>query len=191
MLKESSRLRAVAVSIDSVRLVMSDMKANRSGIDGSSYNPISGIRREQYRCTSFLLSILVISEYIPIVLYKGANYTTLSLPSPSDLARFTHILLQNEIPFLTTLWYLTHSKSPALERPITTIYNPSPMPTPTQISYEIKWEHVDWLVVNEGEAQQLLDAFPAPSFVLSPETQLLGDSPSSALRSSRLISRLA
>jgi ribokinase len=65
------------------------------------------------------------------------------------------------------------------------------MPTPTQISYEIKWEHVDWLVVNEGEAQQLLDAFPAPSLVLSPETQLLGDSPSSALRSSRLISRLA
>lgn len=119
------------------------------------------------------------------VLYKGANYTSLPSPTVSDLAPCSHLLLQNEIPFDATLSYLALSKSPALKRPITTIYNPSPMLTSAQISKEMKWDQIDWLVVNEGEAQQLLDAFPAPS---QPETNLSEDILDSA---SRLISRLA
>ncbi|KAF7968147.1 hypothetical protein HWV62_31718, partial [Athelia sp. TMB] len=67
------------------------------------------------------------------------------------------MLLQNEIPFETTLEYLRLSKH--AKRPITTTFNPSPMPTPAQISGEIRWDCIDWLVVNEGEARELLAAF--------------------------------
>jgi ribokinase len=104
-----------------------------------------------------------------------------------ELAPFTHILLQNEIPISTTLSYLAFSKSPALGRRITTIYNPSPIPTPTQILHEIDWGCIDWLIVNEGEAQQLLDAFPASSPTSPPEIHL----PGSVSYSLNLISRLA
>lgn len=64
------------------------------------------------------------------------------------------------------------------------------MPTPAQISHDIEWEHIDWLVVNEGEAQQLLDAFSAASHVILPEAQIPEGAPASVLRSSELLSRL-
>jgi ribokinase len=62
------------------------------------------------------------------------------------------------------------------------------MPTPAQISNEMKWEHIDWLVVNEGEAQQLLDVFP---YSYPTSRKLPGNVPDSALHSSVLILRLA
>jgi ribokinase len=74
---------------------------------------------------------------------------------------------------------------------MTTIYNPSPMPTPTQISTEMKWEHVDWLVVNEGEAQQLLKALCYSSSLEKSQSQSPSDTPDAALRSSLLLSQLA
>jgi ribokinase len=65
------------------------------------------------------------------------------------------------------------------------------MPTPVQISNEIKWKHVDWLVVNQVEVQQLLDAFPASPTTSPTEFSLTGYVSDIALRSSALISRLA
>ena len=67
------------------------------------------------------------------------------------------MLLQNEIPLQSTLDQLLHAKSQSPK--ITTIYNPSPMLTPAQISSEFKWEYVDWLIVNEGEARELVGVF--------------------------------
>ncbi|KZP17044.1 Ribokinase-like protein [Athelia psychrophila] len=92
-----------------------------------------------------------------IILFKGANHATLAAPTTSSFEPYTHMLLQNEIPFETTLEYLSMSKHS--QRPITVTYNPSPMPTPAQISGEIRWDCIDWLVVNEGEARELLAAF--------------------------------
>ncbi|KDQ56648.1 hypothetical protein JAAARDRAFT_70363 [Jaapia argillacea MUCL 33604] len=94
-----------------------------------------------------------------IILYKGANHTpSFPLPLPSTPTH-THLLLQNEIPFTTTLAYLSHSKSqPTGPRSkITTFFNPSPLPTPSQLK-SFPWHQVDWLIVNEGEAKSLLAA---------------------------------
>jgi ribokinase len=65
------------------------------------------------------------------------------------------------------------------------------MPTPAQISNEMKWTHVDWLVVNQVEVQQLLDAFPYSPTASSTEFSIAGNVPESALCSSALISQLA
>jgi ribokinase len=78
-----------------------------------------------------------------------------------------------------------------LARHITTVYNPSPMPTSSQIANEMKWEHIDWLLVNEGEAQQLLDIIPAPLAISKTTTKLPGNVPDSVLHPCELILRLA
>lgn len=110
-----------------------------------------------------------------VVLFKGANHVPLAAPTTSTFEPYTHMLLQNEIPFETTLEYLAISKhSPRI---ITVTFNPSPMPTPTQISREIRWDCIDWLVVNEGEARELLAAFtdaPPPDI---PPLNLTTDEP--------------
>lgn len=46
-------------------------------------------------------------------------------------------------------------------RNATTIFNPSPLPTPEQIS-KFPWEKVNWLIVNEGEAQDLYSILSQP-----------------------------
>ena len=71
------------------------------------------------------------------------------------------MLLQNEIPLQSTLDQLLHAKSQSPK--ITTIYNPSPMLTSAQISSEFKWELIDWLIVNEGEARELTEVFDPTS----------------------------
>jgi len=63
------------------------------------------------------------------------------------------------------------------------------MLTSTQISHEMEWEHIDWLIVNEGEAQQLLDAFPVS--LDSVEATMPGNAPDQVWSSSQLLSRLA
>lgn len=69
------------------------------------------------------------------------------------------------------------------------------MPSSTIISTEMKWEYVDWLVVNEGEAQQLLNSFchfSTPDLYSGNcQSQLLFDLPDCAIRSSVLLSQLA
>ncbi|XAO25597.1 hypothetical protein I312_104425 [Cryptococcus bacillisporus CA1280] len=91
-----------------------------------------------------------------IVLHAGANYY---LPSPTpapSLSTYTHLLVQNEVPLSSTLAYLTAAgqSSP----PLTSVFNPSPMLTPSQLR-EFPWKHLSWLIVNEGELGDLLLAF--------------------------------
>ncbi|WVW87026.1 hypothetical protein I302_109082 [Kwoniella bestiolae CBS 10118] len=89
-----------------------------------------------------------------IVLHAGANYHLPSpLPSP-NLQAYTHVLLQNEIPLQSTLSYLKASKQEGL----ISVFNPSPMLSPAQLR-EFPWDCLSWLIVNEGELFDLLDAF--------------------------------
>ncbi|KAI0078058.1 Ribokinase-like protein [Panus rudis PR-1116 ss-1] len=90
-----------------------------------------------------------------IILHRGANYT--SYPSDNVLSTpFTHLLTQNEIPFDSTLAALSHAHSIGA----TTIFNPSPMPSPSQLQ-TFPWTQLSWLIVNQGEATSLLKAFAA------------------------------
>ncbi|KAJ6618172.1 Ribokinase-like protein [Mycena sp. CBHHK59/15] len=87
-----------------------------------------------------------------IILFKGANYS--SLPSQAIHPDTTHILLQNEIPLASTFEYLAHASS---SRPISAIFNPSPMPTPAELQ-SFPWSQLTWLIVNSGEASDLCKA---------------------------------
>ncbi|KAJ7770260.1 Ribokinase-like protein [Mycena maculata] len=86
-----------------------------------------------------------------IVLYKGANYV--SLPPHAIHPNTTHILLQNEIPLPATIEYLARGSSSK----ISTIFNPSPMPTPEELRV-FPWHQLTWLIVNSGEALDLCKA---------------------------------
>ncbi|PWN52598.1 Ribokinase-like protein [Violaceomyces palustris] len=102
-----------------------------------------------------------------IVLLKGANYSTSSKSSdPSQVfgstpRPVTHLMVQNEIPIQVTTSFLLHSRK--LGSPnVTTIFNPSPMPSVQEI-LDFPWSTIDVLIVNEGEALELLNAFSSSS----------------------------
>jgi ribokinase len=92
-----------------------------------------------------------------IVLFPGANHSAVvkrecgvqdlmgNLTGPSP----RHILLQNEIDFEATLNYIQHALATQVW-----IFNPSPVPSPAQVS-RIPWGRIDWLIVNVHEAGQL------------------------------------
>ncbi|KAH9973981.1 Ribokinase-like protein [Lactifluus volemus] len=90
-----------------------------------------------------------------IILHKGANYALPESPARSDIQRhltgISHLLLQNEIPWTNTLAYLEYAHAQG----IVTIFNPSPLPTDTQL-HDFPWVALSWLIVNEGEAETLL-----------------------------------
>ncbi|GAA5906876.1 hypothetical protein JCM5296_005554 [Sporobolomyces johnsonii] len=92
-----------------------------------------------------------------IVLLPGANFT--SSPSPlaslssSKLSSYTHLLLQNEIPLESTKQALRDAKSAGL----TTILNPSPMLSQEALR-SFEFEKLDWLLINEGEGEDLVAA---------------------------------
>lgn len=94
------------------------------------------------------------------VLLKGANYSEdKALASPetafsSFTNQPTHLVLQNEIPLEHTKAFLSHASS----KGICTIFNPSPMLTVSEIK-QFKWDQVSVLIVNGGEALDLLEAF--------------------------------
>ncbi|EMS23165.1 ribokinase [Rhodotorula toruloides NP11] len=96
-----------------------------------------------------------------IVLLPGANFSQISplhdLTS-AQLSTYSHILLQNEIPLQETKGALRRAKSAGL----TTLFNPSPMPS-RQALTEFEWQHLDWLVINEGEGADLLAALADPT----------------------------
>ncbi|KAF4598360.1 Ribokinase [Pleurotus pulmonarius] len=96
-----------------------------------------------------------------IILYPGANFYSLPLPRALD-ARYTHLLLQNEVLFSSTQTYLRLSKSS--NPPIVSIFNPSPMPSKEQIAH-IPWISLDWLIVNQGEATTLCEIFTEESIL--------------------------
>ena len=91
------------------------------------------------------------------VLFPGANHSQLHeerFGDASDDHYFpgaTHLLLQNEIHPRSTRYALEHAHGAI------TILNPSPLPSPSQLS-DFPWSLVDWLIVNEGEAEDLFRA---------------------------------
>ena len=99
----------------------------------------------------------MLTSLLPPVLHHAANHIELPPPTPGSLEGFTHLLLQNEIPFKTTTEYL--SAADALG--IVTIMNPSPLPTAEQ-TREFPWGKLTWLIVNDGEARDLLTSVGEP-----------------------------
>lgn len=91
------------------------------------------------------------------VLHAGANYHIPASDTPPQLSGFTHLLLQNEIPLSSTLSYLTAASSLG----VISTFNPSPMLTPGQLR-SFPWQSLSWLIVNEGELGDLLQAFEIP-----------------------------
>jgi len=83
-----------------------------------------------------------------IVLLKGANYA--HLDADQDIAKVTHLVLQNDLPLGTTKAYL----QAASNADVVTIFNPSPMLSGEEVR-SFDWELVDVLVVNESEAEAL------------------------------------
>ncbi|KAF8627545.1 hypothetical protein AX15_004379 [Amanita polypyramis BW_CC] len=89
-----------------------------------------------------------------IVLFPGANYSQVHekrFEDVSDDHHFpdaTHLLLQNEICKASTHYALEHAGNAVV------ILNPSPLPSPSQIKV-FPWHKIDWLIVNEGEAEDL------------------------------------
>ena len=91
------------------------------------------------------------------VLHKGANFALPDPPTQNDVERhltgISHLLLQNEIPWASTLAYLEYAHA----RGIVTLFNPSPMPADAELR-AFPWTNLSWLIVNEGEAESLLRA---------------------------------
>lgn len=88
-------------------------------------------------------------------MHKGANYALPDPPARSDVERHltdvSHLLLQNEIPWASTLAYLEYAHTLGT----VTIFNPSPLPADAQL-HTFPWVTLSWLIVNEGEAETLL-----------------------------------
>ena len=97
------------------------------------------------------------SSYVHPVLFKGANYAA-HPASPTEVFSFgiTHLLLQNEIPLSNTLEFLN-----AAPPNVSTIFNPSPLPSPSDL-LTFPWSKLSWLILNETEADALLEAFDNP-----------------------------
>jgi len=86
-----------------------------------------------------------------IILYKGANYA--SIHAYAIHPHTTHAVFQNEIPLSSTLEALARASSSK----ISTIFNPSPLPTPKELK-TFPWHQLAWLIVNSGEALDLCTA---------------------------------
>ena len=91
------------------------------------------------------------------VLFKGANYAN-HPTAPTEVFSFgvTHLLIQNEIPYSNTLAFLA-----AAPPNVSTIFNPSPLPSPEEVM-AFPWTRLTWLIVNEHEAKSLLAIFDSP-----------------------------
>jgi len=126
-----------------------------------------------------------------IILFKGANFASLPVP-PARMVHpsTTHVLLQNEIPLETTLTYLDYALSPSLPRPVTTVFNPSPMLTSSQIR-TFPWHKVNWLIVNEGEVSDLCKIFELDPQMSLPDSEMVAGTPLSRLSAYPLLLRLS
>ncbi|KAI7964300.1 hypothetical protein MJO29_004727 [Puccinia striiformis f. sp. tritici] len=92
-----------------------------------------------------------------IILVPGTNHAPPQfwpeLESILIPTKYSHVLLQNEIPMAQTV--LTSKTAHSLG--ITTIFNPSPLPSLDEVKEVVDWSCIDWLVVNEEEARMLRD----------------------------------
>jgi ribokinase len=97
------------------------------------------------------------------VLFPGANHSKLyETQSEGWFPETTHLLLQNEIHVQSTHYALQNVRN------ATVILNPSPLPSADEIR-KFPWHKVDWLIVNEAEAEGLYfftsgtEGAPSPS----------------------------
>ena len=89
------------------------------------------------------------SRFYFLVLFPGANHSKLHEIQPDGwFPETTHLLLQNEIHMQSTHYALQNAKNAIV------ILNPSPLPSADEIR-EFPWHKVNWLVVNETEAEGL------------------------------------
>lgn len=86
-----------------------------------------------------------------IVLLKGSNFSATD-PTPSKLGSYSHLLLQNEIPLAATQAICVAAHKAGLQ----TVWNPSPMPSADELA-AFPWQSLRWLLLNEGEAGDLLE----------------------------------
>lgn len=84
-----------------------------------------------------------------IVLFKGANHSR-ETALPQNLADYSTLVLQNEIPLQHTIAAVLAAKAAG----IATIFNPSPMLTKKEAA-TFPWSSVTWLVVNKDELSTL------------------------------------
>ncbi|TEB11077.1 Ribokinase-like protein, partial [Coprinellus micaceus] len=93
-----------------------------------------------------------------IILFPGANHSDIHETHKASATKWfpgaTHLLLQNEIAFTSTVESLIVAKDEGLH----SVLNPSPMFSKDQIP-RFPWEKVDWLLINEGEGNALLRGF--------------------------------
>lgn len=109
------------------------------------------------------------------MLFPGSNFAA-NRNRTFHLSQYTHLLVQNEIPWTETLSVLSNAHAAG----VITFLNPSPMPAAAQLS-ELKWADVDWLLINEGEGHDLLaasDQEASPEQLLSELRVALGGSTS-------------
>ena len=108
------------------------------------------------------------------VLFPGANHSDLHETHKASAAKWfpgaTHLLLQNEISFTSTVESLIVARDEGLH----TVLNPSPMFSKDQIP-RFPWDKVDWLLINEGEGNALLEG-------LSPDSGSSGSSETSIIQ---------
>lgn len=86
------------------------------------------------------------------VLHKGANFAPRGAASP-DLSRYSHLLVQNEVPLDDTVAHVRAAGANG----VVSVFNPSPMLLPEQLR-AFPWDCLSWLIVNEGELLDLLQA---------------------------------
>lgn len=94
------------------------------------------------------------------VLLKGANFPSSSDVTPDSISSQlprppTHLVLQNEVPLSTTASFQSHARKQW--QGCVTVWNPSPLPTRDELR-SWKWDELDVLIVNQGEAADLIAA---------------------------------
>ncbi|PKI83604.1 hypothetical protein MVES_002674 [Malassezia vespertilionis] len=96
-----------------------------------------------------------------IVLLQGANYVRSdAIDDPAAwMGKCTHLMLQNEIPLEVTVAYAAaaQARKEQGEARLVTAFNPSPMLSAAEIK-TFPWGGIDVLIVNEGEAADMLRA---------------------------------
>lgn len=69
------------------------------------------------------------------------------------MSRYSHLLVQNEVPLEDTVAHVRAAGANG----VVSVFNPSPMLSPEELR-AFPWDCLSWLIVNEGELLDLLQA---------------------------------
>ncbi|GAA5863510.1 hypothetical protein JCM3774_006506 [Rhodotorula dairenensis] len=141
--------------VDFAGAVGSDGAWLQTELEGYGVNTEHLLRDEQTSTGRAIIQLSSSTADNSIVLFPGANAAT-NTNRTFDFSQYTHVLVQNEIPWSDTVTAL----STAHAEGAITFLNPSPMPSQDRL-LELTWTDVDWLLINEGEGHDLLLAYQA------------------------------